>query len=139
MGITKILLLQIIWIKNIIDMNKLLIILNQKSLLLRRNIKKVVIGKKRIKILVSYNKYKSTLLGKYIEIYIKNYFYNSKYYKELLEKIILKLKEKVILDTYQDRINNLIETIMKRIKTNKPIIYTTPSIIKSGDNWIRTK
>lgn len=108
-----------------------------KIFTIEKKYKKVVIGKKRIKILVSYNKYKSTLLGKYIEIYIKNYFYNSKYYKELLEKIILKLKEKSnFLDTYQDRINNLIETIMKRIKTNKPIIYTTPSIIKSGDSGL---
>lgn len=108
-----------------------------KIFTIEKKYKKVVISKKRIKILVSYNKYKSTLLGKYIEIYIKNYFYNSKYYKELLEKIIIKLKEKSnFLYTYQDRINNLIETIMKRIKTNKPIIYTTPSIIKSGDSGL---
>ncbi len=108
-----------------------------KIFTIEKKYKKVVISKKRIKILVSYNKYKSTLLGKYIEIYIKNYFYNSKYYKELLEKIIIKLKEKSnFLYTYQDRINNLIETIMKRIKTNKTIIYTTPSIIKSGDSGL---
>ena len=95
--------------------------------------------KKKYKIILKkeyFNKQKpKSILGLYVEYRIKNEYYISKYYKENLEKIELKLiqKNSKFLETYKDRIETLIKSIIDKIKYKKyPINYTTPSIIKSG-------
>ena len=95
--------------------------------------------KKKYKIILKkeyFNKQKpKSILGLYVEYRIKNEYYISKYYKENLEKIELKLiqKNSKFLEKHKDRIENLIKSIIDKIKYKKyPINYTTPSIIKSG-------
>ena len=95
--------------------------------------------KKKYKIILKkeyFNKQKpKSILGLYVEYKIKNEYYISKYYKENLEKIELKLiqKNSKFLEKHKDRIENLIKSIVDKIKYKKyPINYTTPSIIKSG-------